>query len=325
MSSELSAIGSAITRVRLLGLPVIDSIDDLSYHTRLSRDKINQLWRRPAFQYKVFDIPKKQGGSRTIAQPSRELKALQAWILHNILGPLRPSSASVGFERGESILRNAQPHIGARVTMSLDLEDFFPSVRANRVFVLFRWLGYSDWTSSLFTQLCTLEGGLPQGSPASPKLANLVCLRLDRRIMGYVGRRGIAYTRYADDLNFSSFSQSALVHASRFIRFIITDEGFTLNHAKTRIAGPGRCHRTTGLVITEESVGIGRRKFRMLRSRINDLRAVEAGTASADRVAHIRGWLAYVKSVDPKRHQALIQYIHKLSMREPDSAVRLLL
>ncbi len=324
MSSELSVIRPETTRVRLLGLPVIDSIDDLSYYTRLSRQKINQLWRRPAFQYKVFDLPKKGGGSRTIAQPSRELKALQAWVLHTILRPLRPSSASVGFEQHETILRNAQPHIGARVTMSLDLENFFPSVRANRVFVLFRWLGYSDWASSLFTEICTLDGGLPQGSPASPKLANLVCHRLDRRIMGYVGRRGIAYTRYADDLTFSAFSQTSLVRASRFIRAIIEDEGFSLNHSKTRIAGPGRCHRVTGLVVTEDAVGIGRKVFRKLRSRINDLRSVRADDAPEERVSHIKGWLAHVKSVDPKRHLALLQYIRKLSAREPESAVQLL-
>jgi RNA-directed DNA polymerase len=325
MSAGLSVDGPEPTRVRLLGLPTVNSIEDLAFHTRLSEKKIYQLWRRTPYQYRLFDIPKASGGTRRISHPSRDLKAVQAWILHTILRPLRPSRASVGFESGECILQNAQPHIGARVTMSMDIESFFPSVRANRVFVLFRWLGYADWTSSLLTTLCTLDGALPQGAPSSPKLANLVCLRLDRRIMGYVGRSGIAYTRYADDLTFSAFSQTALARATRFIRRIVESEGFILNEAKTRIAGPGRCHRATGLVISSDDAGIGRKTLRSIRARIHDLCAFDRASAPADRIAHLLGWLAFIRNVDPKRHRILCEYIRRLSARCVDSSVDLLL
>lgn len=324
MSSELPDIGSNRAKLQILGLPILESVEDLADNSRFSEEKIYQLLRRSCKQYKVYSIPKKSGGKRVIAQPSRELKALQAWILHTILRPARASAASVGFEQGESTRQNALPHVGSRVVMNLDVEDFFSSIHAGRVFYVFRLLGYSKWASSALARLCTFRDSLPQGSPASPKLANLVCLRLDRRIMGYVGRRGIVYTRYSDDLTFSSYSQAALVRSFRFIRFIVEDEGFRINRAKNRVSGPGRCRRATGLVIGELDVGIGRKQLRLLRSQINDLRGCSVEDVSESRIQFFQGWLAYVKSVDKKRYVYLVEYIRSLARRDPESAVRVL-
>lgn len=313
--------GLGPSRIRLLGLPVIESLDDLAHESRLSKGMIYQFSKRSRKHYYFYDIPKRSGGSRRIAQPSRNLKAMQAWILHRILGPLLPTVASTAFQKGQSIIDNALPHLGSRAILSLDLEDFFPSVPAKWVYSIFRSLGYSNWICTIFTNICTVDGGLPQGSPSSPKLANLACIRLDRRLSGYVGPRGIAYTRYADDLTFSSISETAIRNSTRFIKTIIEDEGFQINEKKTRIAGPGRCHRVTGLIVTEESVGIGRQKLRELRARIYDLRCIPIEADARREIEHLRGWFAHLKSVDPDRREILRQYTKKLATNNPGTAV----
>jgi len=313
--------GSSRSRIRLLGLPVIESLDDLAHQSRLSKGIIYQFSKRSRHYYHVYDLPKRSGGSRRIAQPSRDLKAMQAWILHRILRPLSPTAASTAFQPGQCVIDNALPHLGSRVLLSLDLEDFFPSVPAGWIYSIFQSLGYSKWICTVLTNICTLDGGLPQGSPSSPKLANLACIRLDRRLLGYVGQRGIAYTRYADDLTFSSISEAAIRNSTRFIRIIIEDEGFRINENKTRFAGPSRCHRVTGLVVTEETVGIGRQKLRELRARINDLRTIPTKAGADVEVEHLRGWFAHLKSVDPDRKKILRRYAKRLAAKSPGTAV----
>ncbi len=113
--------------------------------------------------------------------------------------------------------------------MSLDIEDFFPNVKASHVFSLFRTIGYSARVASILTSLCTFYGGLPQGAPTSPAIANLTSLRLDARILGYVGKRRIVYTRYADDLTFSAIWYAVLSRALLVIIEIIEFERFALN------------------------------------------------------------------------------------------------
>ncbi len=297
---------------------------DFSAATHLSSGFIRKLSAFPEKHYHVFEIPKRSGGTRTIAQPSAELKALQGWILNRILNRMVVSPACKGFELDTCIAHNARPHIGAKAIMCLDLDDFFPSVKSNRVYQLFRVCGYGTRISAILTSLCSWNNALPQGSPASPKLANLVCLQLDARLLGYVGKRGIIYTRYADDLTFSTFLYRRLVQAYPFIRQIIESEGFRLNHDKTRFAGPARQHRVTGLVVNDTDAGIGRTQFRELRAKINHLCTYPEVSTPGEVVEHVRGWLAFVKSVDEKRFAMLKEYVHKLQIKYPASGVCML-
>lgn len=308
-------------RLAILGLPRINSFDDLARQMHLSRGLLFKCVKYPDKQYRVFDIPKKTSGVRTISQPSAELKAMQAWILRNILDRLHVSSASKGFLRDTSTRDNAEPHVGASAVMSLDLDDFFPTIRASQVFSVFHTIGYTPGVASTLTSLCTVAGRLPQGAPTSPKLSNLICYRLDVRILGYVGKRGIVYTRYADDLTFSALSYVKLMRAFPFVRRIINSEGFQLNHAKTRIAGPARRHRITGLIVTDSGVGIGRDKYREVRAEIHALCQLGKADVPPANLARIQGLLAYVKSVDPPRFEKLLVYIYKLRTKYPSTAV----
>ncbi len=318
-------ISSNKIRLTLLGVPPIETLDDFSTFTRLSKGLIYRLSRFNDKNYFSYSITKKSGGSRLISQPSAELKALQSWILKNILDRLKVSPACKGFERQVNIVDNAKPHIGSLAVMCLDLDDFFPTIKVNQVWSVFRMLGYNPRIASVLATLCTYQGTLPQGSPASPKLSNLVCLRLDSRILGYVGKRGIMYTRYADDLSFSSYSYTKLIKVYPFVSRIIRSEDFKLNLSKTRFAGPSRRHQITGLIVNDTRVGIGRIRLRELRAKINHFCKNSSITQSGQSLEHIKGWLSFVKNVDSKRYEMLIKYVQKKQTKFPKSKVSLLL
>jgi len=172
----------------------------------------------------------------------------------------------------------------------------------------------------MLAQLCTFGGRLPQGAPSSPKLANLVCFRLDRRLARLSERRGLVYTRYADDMSFSAQSAAVLAKAKPLIVHVIRDSGFRLNPRKTRLLGPRRALVVTGLFIQSEDVGIGRQRLRELRSRI--CRA-QSSVAAVDLVA-IQGWLDFVADADPVRYRMLSRYVEQLKGRSKGSLLEVL-
>ncbi len=307
-------ISSSKYRLRHLGLPVIQDLDDFSSEIRLSESAIRKYIAFAEHYYLTYGIPKKRGGERLIAQPSRELKAIQSWLLRNILDRLSSSDASKGFELGTSIRDNAYPHIGSNVILCLDIEDFFPSIPANKVYGVFCSLGYTKSISSAFTSICTYKGFLPQGSPASPKLANLVCSKLDSRIQGYAGKRGMTYTRYADDITLSCQSVKKIDKAKSFVQTIIRDEGFRVNKDKIRLLGLRRKKSVTGLVVSLNKVGVGREVYRELRVKIHHL-----FTGKADNYDHVNGWLSFICGVDDATYKNLSTYITELSKKYPDS------
>lgn len=311
-------------RLVLHELPVVRSLQELSDLTHLSPGLLYRLSQFPSKQYKLYHLGKKSGGTRLICQPSHEMKALQGWILRSILDRLRTSAACKGFEKGANIKENAWPHKGCSGLLCIDIADFFPSVRASWVYRIFLSAGYSPAIAALFTDICSFEGSLPQGAPTSPKLANLACWRLDRRLMGFVGRRGIMYTRYADDMAFSALSYRKLLKARGTIESIVKSEGFSLNEAKARFMGPSRARIVTGLVVHDAGVGIGRVKYRQLRAQIHSLVRCQQSEADLSNVAELSGWLAYTRGVDAERARMLENYVTNLRERYPESAISLL-
>lgn len=304
----------------MLGFPILENLYDFSIATRLSQKIIYNFSKNSKYYYKTFEIPKSNGGARLIAQPCIELKTLQAWILRHILQDLKVSSSSKGFEKQSSILNNALPHKGASAILTIDLENFYTNIRSNCIFTIFKSLGYNAFISSVFTSICTFNGGLPQGGPCSPKLSNLVCLKLDSRLQGYVGKRNIVYTRYADDLSFSALTTNRLIKAYKTIKKIIEDENFIINQNKTRIAGPSRRKKVTSLIISDDIVGIGRLKLRFMRSKLHHL-CIDKHVNMED-VYHTKGWLSFIKSVDKKRLHSLQNYCIKLKDKYPNSLIK---
>ncbi len=300
----------------LLSLPEFSNVEELSVLLRLSEGRLKSFLYRSERWYREYDLPKKTGGVRRILQPSRDLKAVQAWVLRSVLEQLSPHEAATAFRRGVGLRDNALPHVGASAVLSVDLEDFFPSVPAARVAAFFASLGYSAYAVHSLTSLCTLHGGLPQGAPSSPALANLICRRLDLRVSGLAGARGLVYTRYADDLTVSGYSASGVSGALRPIREIVESEGFRLNEAKTRIAGIGRRRAATGLVIREDSVGVSRVGRRRVRAIICNYLMGHAGEGAPGFDARKRnvvlGHLGALKAADPESHSGMIEYVERV-------------
>lgn len=291
-------------KLMIHGLPIINSIDDLALIIRIRKETLERMvWRSDKY-YKKFQKQKKTGGFRTISMPSRQLKALQSWILRNILEKLKSNSSSKGFEKGENIRGNASPHLGATHIVKMDIEDFFGTVPAHKVYAIFKLIGYNDLCAAIMTNICTCTGSLPQGAPTSPKLANLICHKLDGRIQCYSKKAGLIYTRYADDMTISGYSERKIMLASKFVNKILTEEGFKLNAKKLCYVGPSRRKNVTGLVISESKVGIGRKYYREMRKQVFEL-----AYGKSTNYPTVIGRMAWIKSVDYENFKRLKTYI----------------
>ena len=171
--------------------------------------------------------------------------------------------------------------------------------------------------ASFLARLCTCRGALPQGAPTSPRLANLVCFRMDQRLRHFAERKGLAYSRYADDMSFSAPNAALLARSRPFIGHIIRDCGFRLNSGKSRLVGPQGRRTVTGLVLAEDSVGIGRWKLRELRVRIHHAHLFRG----SPNLAAIQGWLDHVSDADPVRYDMIVNYIERLRAADAGSGL----
>jgi RNA-directed DNA polymerase len=302
------------------GLPRIATIHDLAAHSGISTRRLWYFAFAGRKAYTTFRIAKKSGGTRLIQSPSPPLRAAQKWILRNILDLLGTTPNSFGFERGSKLRDHALEHAGARAVLTIDLKDFFPSISIARVTRIYRIAGYSSSAASMLAHICTCDGALPQGAPTSPRLANLACFRLDRRLSRFAEEKGIAYSRYADDMSFSASNAAVLAKARPFIAHIVRDSGFRVNSAKTRLIGPRGRKLVTGLVLAGDTAGVGRFRLRELRALIQHAH-MERESAN---VSMIQGWLDFVSDADPSRYNILARYIDRLPATDGTSPLRLL-
>jgi retron-type reverse transcriptase len=218
--------------------------------------------------YSQFAIPKRSGGTRIIHSPNRELKRLQRRILHRLLKSIRAHAAVRGFEPRQSIVTNALPHRNKAIVLRMDVKDFFRSTQSRRVRDMFIRLGWSKEAAALITKLCTHEGSLPQGAPTSPRLSNLVNLRMDMKLATAAKNLSADYTRYADDLTFS-FKEDDPFAARKMIRvtkLILEDLGYELHiRRKLKIRRQHQQQLVTGLVVNQ-TVRLPRQTRRWLRA-----------------------------------------------------------
>ena len=229
--------------IESLGLPMLTCFDDLVKEVSLSEKLVYWLTKRDAEgRYKTFFIKKKDGNKRKINEPSLALKIVQRWILENILYNIKTSQYSYGFKRdirkGSPLVYCAEKHKNNLYVLKLDLKNFYPSIKRESVYYIFKNVGYNADISNLLTNICVVNDELPQGAVTSPYLANLVCRKLDFRIAGYCNKRNIVYTRYADDLTFSCDDRELLRKIYGMIKKIVEDEGFCLNQKKTVFMTP---------------------------------------------------------------------------------------
>lgn len=217
-----------------------------------------------SLMYKEFDIPKRSGGTRRITAPTGKLKDIQRCISAIVAPYYRTPECVHGFAEGRSVATNARNHTGRNYVLNIDLKDFFPTITYTRVMKSLQELGFNEDVSDIISRLCTIpmwdeqkqmfRNALPQGSPASPLLSNIVCTSLDQRLSALAQRYGVTYSRYADDMTFSS-DHSVYAKDSKFLKElenIVESSGFKINEKKTRLQKKGSRQEVTGLIVGEK-------------------------------------------------------------------------
>ena len=227
--------------------------------------------------------------------------------------------------------RLADPHVGRKVVIRMDLKDFFPSITYAQVRRVFSSFGYSYGVASALASLCCLEGKLVQGAPSSPALSNLVALNIDRRITGLKKHLKSAdqkfyYTRYADDLIFS-FDEENMVGTLPLIRQIVREEGFVVNEDKLRIMRSGRQQQVAGVVVNQR-LNVNAAECRRLRAVLHNIRnhgwdtemqrwQSNMGTCVRNQV-HFRqileGRIAFVRSLNPEKGGMLLDGLKAIEL-----------
>ena len=260
-----------------------DLLGDKSYPFTLKQFLILCNPKNDKNRYHSFEMPKKSGGVRQICAPCGNLKWIQLCLNEIFKALYTPTPYAMGFAEGRSIVENARVHTNQNYVFNIDLKDFFPSIDQARVwkrlqlapfnfnakiagiiagFCAIKWLRYSD--DSQFSDCFVL----PQGAPTSPLLTNAICDKLDRRLHGLAKRFGLHYSRYADDITFSSMHN--VYHPNSDFRKelerIITDQRFLINEKKTRLAHCSTRQEVTGLTVGS--------KVNVARKYVKDIRAI---------------------------------------------------
>jgi retron-type reverse transcriptase len=242
-------------------------------------------------RYRAFEIPKKRGGHRKILAPEDDLKAVQRTLYQRVFKRLRVHPQVTGFRPAFSIASNASVHVGQAVVVRMDIQDFFPATAEKRVQRYFRKIGWNRRVASLLTRLCTHEGGLPQGAPTSPHLANVVNYQLDARLAGLAASCGGVYTRYADDLTFSFYEDQHLYYRAviQMVPKVIAAYGYQLQPKKLSVRRAHQQQRVTGLVVNEK-LALPRKTRRWLRAVDHRIACGAAATLTPQQRA---GWAAF--------------------------------
>jgi RNA-directed DNA polymerase len=238
VSTVKAALGY-VDRVSERGFPPIFDFGHLATLFGVREGVLAQMAFSTRSYYRTFSIPKRKGGFREIATPYPILLQAQRWILENILELLHVHDCAHGFIKRRSILSFAKPHLNKRALLHADIQNFFPSIRLNRIYGVFSEVGFPPNVSYILSRLCCLQGVLPQGAVTSPYLSNIVATSLDRRLSGLAKEHDLSYTRYADNLVLSG--DRVPPYMLDTVQGILLDEGFLLNADKSFLStGRGR-------------------------------------------------------------------------------------
>lgn len=283
----------------------------------------------PAAKYTTFTIAKKGGGSRKIDAPIPKLKTLQrklANILYECLEEIetadgRKNRLSHAFRPDQSIITNARAHRASRFVLNLDLEDFFATLNFGRVrgfFMKNKNFLLAEPVATVIAQIACHEGKLPQGSPCSPILSELLTHFLDMRLIRIARRNGCTYTRYADDLTFSSnqrtFPAALAVSDGKGWKLAneltsrIADAGFVINVSKTRMQLRASRQTVTGLTVNRK-VNVPQYNYKLARAMTHAFLSTGKFTLDGTIDTSVR------------RLEGLINYIYNIRERQIDIGI----
>jgi retron-type reverse transcriptase/V8-like Glu-specific endopeptidase len=323
-------------------------VDDLANILGTTYPKIKYFYysRRVASHYSTFSIPKKSGGKRQILAPDNHLKVLQKRLARQLSFLYKPNPRATAFLSNSSIVRNASFHTRKKFVFNIDLKDFFPSITFARVRAMLISKPYSltPETATVIAHLATVDGKLPQGSPCSPVISNMICASLDTQLRTLAKKHKASYTRYADDITFSFYvpmlylpedivvlddnsggKTHHVVSVGPVLSEIISKKGFKINSKKVRLQRRDEKQVVTGLVVNQK-VNVDRRYIRKTSAMIHSLFTIGVDKAniihkakspesSSELSAHVFGRLLFihqVKGVDSPVYRRLAMRFNQL-------------
>lgn len=281
-----------------------------------SKDELLNLISTAQFRYKVYKIPKRQPNQfRTIAQPSPEIKLIQRWLVKSVLHEFPIHSAATAYIKEKSIANHANVHKKYQFLLKMDFKDFFPSINVLDVRNYLTQNAYMTdedarlvaslvcWKDKENNRLC-----LSIGAPSSPHLSNLMMYKFDEQVSRVCKELSISYSRYADDLAFSTSQKNVLEKIPEIIKSIcksLESPNLTLNDSKTVSTSRAKGRHVVGLNLTSEgNISIGREKKRQLRY---ELFKFSKGVLNHEEVSKLRGDLAFVWSVEQRFIHTLLR------------------
>jgi RNA-directed DNA polymerase len=296
--------------LRTLGSLRIRSLDHLCWQLRTSREELDQIIANLPACYRQWNHTK-NGKTRPICEPLGRLKI----ILRNLNSLLQrihfPSNAHGGI-RGRSTRSNALPHIWRQRLFTTDVKDFFPSISGRRVYHLFsNTLECTPDVARYLTLLTTFKGCLPQGSPTSPVIANLVARPLACRLETLSRTTCTHITTFVDDIAVSGGDQTARV--GKKVETIVEQEGFQVKREKSRMFSSGSRHDITGVRV-DHGLDVPRSKLDELREGINAIAEASESGAPIDMktVKSLKGKICYIRGLNrgaAKTYQKRLQKV----------------
>lgn len=276
-------------------------------------------------KYKVYTIPKRTHGRRTIAQPSKELKEYQRVFINRLGGEFPQHPCAMAYRKGFSIKDNAAIHQNHRYLLKMDLENFFNSI--NPTLFWNTWLAVKEKLPGeierdLYERLLfwcpsrKISGKLilSIGAPSSPLVSNFCMYHFDELLTEYCTSNKISYTRYADDLTFSTEEEQILFQIPKVVQKFLTDcfdTRLTINRSKTAFSSKAHNRHVTGVTISNEGkLSLGRQRKRYIKHLINKFKYNELDKANTN---SLRGLLSHAQHIEPEFVTALkSKYSEKL-------------
>ncbi|WP_321848953.1 retron St85 family RNA-directed DNA polymerase [Burkholderia diffusa] len=275
----------------------------------LSEAQLNRLIVRSPHTYKVYTIPKRTGGKRTIAQPAKETKFIQNWLIENIFNSLPVHSCASAYQPGSSIKRNADAHKAQRYLTKFDFKNFFTSIKSDDLIEHMRVhlsevLDLDAIHDIARVSCIQLKVGeklcLSIGAPSSPLLSNSIMFEFDSLVNEWCSREGVVYTRYADDMTFSTNERNKSALIEKFIRGVARDVEYPslrFNNKKTISLSTKHSRRVTGIVINNQGqLSLGRDRKREISALVHKFTLSELPQAE---VYRLQGLLGFACDVEP--------------------------
>lgn len=357
-SVDKATLDAAIAQIEAVAratpsLPAVITLGHLAERAEVDYKALREIIENSYKFYRSFLVAKRSGGYRRINVPSPALMRTQRWIAQHVLNPHAAHQNSFAFEHNKSIVDCATRHVGARWLIKLDLSDFFGSISEISVYRLFRGFGYQPLVAFELTRLCSIcprksrryelsswkvwrrhkaigsyarkfIGRLPQGAPTSPMLSNLIMRSLDESITALAAQAQLTYTRYSDDMTFSTTGDFDRVSAAKLVAqvaAVLRSKGLYLNQKKTVVVPPGARKIVLGLLVDGSDPRLTSEFKNRLRQHLYFLEKhgpIEHAKARGFETItgmyrHIKGLIDYAKMVEPQYGAELLRRLNNVA------------